>query len=209
MLKNRIAGLVRLVSVSAIIVGLAGCTGGLKKDMTALEGRVEQVDATANRAAADAQEALDLAASGNQQAQEALLQAELAREIALGNVRHDVVRKVVVHFGFDSTRLNDQAMQDLDQVADDVRANPNYLALISGHTDSSGDDQYNVVLAQRRAAAVRQYLGERLGSDFVRLASIGLGELQPAADNGTADGRRQNRRVEILIVIPVPVTVGS
>lgn len=212
MTRNRIKELERLIPVGIIAVGIcAGCAskGYVQKELGSLEGRIDQVDATATQAASDAREARDLAMRGSEQAQQALVQAELAREIALGNVRHEVVRKVTIYFRFDSSALDDDAKRQLDAVAGEVQANPKYLALITGHADATGDDRYNLALSERRAARVRQYLAERLGSDFVRLATVGFGDIEPAGDNATAEGRRQNRRVEIVIVIPVPAQVQS
>lgn len=71
--------------------------------------------------------------------------------------------------------------------------------LVEGHTDSTGDENYNLQLSERRAYSVRNYLvGE--GVDQRRVTTIGYGEAQPIASNNTADGRQQNRRVELRIV---------
>ncbi|MNP79807.1 Outer membrane porin F precursor [compost metagenome] len=70
---------------------------------------------------------------------------------------------------------------------------------VSGHTDSVGSDAYNQRLSQKRAQSVTDYLIESgvPRSNFVSVT--GMGESQPVADNSTADGRAQNRRVEIKI----------
>lgn len=71
--------------------------------------------------------------------------------------------------------------------------------LVEGHTDSVGDANYNMQLSERRALSVRNYLvGE--GVDQRRVTTVGYGETQPIADNGTAGGRQENRRVELRIV---------
>ena len=73
---------------------------------------------------------------------------------------------------------------------------------VAGHTDSSGSDQYNQSLSERRAQSVAGYLGSH-GVKQQRLITIGAGEAHPVASNDTEAGRAQNRRVEITIV---PVT---
>jgi outer membrane protein OmpA-like peptidoglycan-associated protein len=73
---------------------------------------------------------------------------------------------------------------------------------VAGHTDSTGSDSYNISLSERRASTVAEFLKTRKISDQ-RLITLGLGERLPVADNGTASGRQQNRRVEITMV---PVT---
>lgn len=69
---------------------------------------------------------------------------------------------------------------------------------VIGHTDSTGNDQYNMTLSERRANSVASYLENR-GIPGNRLSAIGMGETQPIADNNTASGRAQNRRVELYI----------
>ncbi|MEX0409120.1 OmpA family protein [Aquibium sp. LZ166] len=73
---------------------------------------------------------------------------------------------------------------------------------VYGHTDSSGDDNYNLNLSQRRALSVANYLGAQ-GVDSRRFSILGLGESQPIASNATPEGRAQNRRVEIRLA---PIT---
>jgi outer membrane protein OmpA-like peptidoglycan-associated protein len=70
-------------------------------------------------------------------------------------------------------------------------------ALIEGHTDSIGSEAYNPALSDRRAKSVFDYLTSR-GVDPARLSSIGKGETMPIADNSTAEGRQQNRRVMLI-----------
>ncbi|TWG95474.1 outer membrane protein OmpA-like peptidoglycan-associated protein [Mesorhizobium sp. J18] len=72
------------------------------------------------------------------------------------------------------------------------------LVDVYGHTDSTGSDQYNMDLSQRRASAVASYLTAQ-GVDSRRFAIIGMGETQPIASNDTEAGRAQNRRVEIRL----------
>jgi outer membrane protein OmpA-like peptidoglycan-associated protein len=75
---------------------------------------------------------------------------------------------------------------------------PDSLVDVYGHTDSTGADQYNMDLSQRRADAVSRYLISR-GVSSARLQAKGMGESYPVADNNTAEGRAKNRRVEVKI----------
>lgn len=75
---------------------------------------------------------------------------------------------------------------------------------VAGHTDSTGSDQYNQQLSERRAATVAQYLRSR-GVIDLRLITVGMGEGYPVASNDTPEGRSLNRRVELTLV---PVTQG-
>jgi outer membrane protein OmpA-like peptidoglycan-associated protein len=79
---------------------------------------------------------------------------------------------------------------------------PNRTVMIEGHTDNVGSQDANVALSQRRADSVRSYLvGKGIAS--ARLSASGKGEDVPVADNASAMGRQQNRRVEVIITEPV------
>jgi outer membrane protein OmpA-like peptidoglycan-associated protein len=86
--------------------------------------------------------------------------------------------------------------QVLDEVAESLREWPEINIEIQGHTDASGNTAKNLALSQERAETVRQYLIDK-GISASRLTSIGYGQDKPIADNKTATGRAQNRRVEI------------
>lgn len=100
-----------------------------------------------------------------------------------------------VGFDFDSERLTPAAQAALDVFAEALR-DPRLEAadfLIEGHTDAHGPEPYNMDLSQRRAAAVRDFLGAR-GIDPVRMEAIGFGQSQPRLPNPLDGG---NRRVEL------------
>jgi len=69
---------------------------------------------------------------------------------------------------------------------------------VEGHTDSVGGDEYNMRLSENRAGAVRDFLVAQ-GVPAASVTSQGFGKTMPVADNGTAAGRRQNRRVELVV----------
>lgn len=89
----------------------------------------------------------------------------------------------------------------LDRFAQTLNANPGSTVRIIGHTDSTGSDSINEPLSVNRAASVRQYLADR-GVNPARIAVDGRGSREPIADNATAAGRAQNRRVEIYVGEP-------
>jgi outer membrane protein OmpA-like peptidoglycan-associated protein len=79
-----------------------------------------------------------------------------------------------------------------------LKDHPSITVEIQGHTDSQGDDDFNMKLSQRRAESVRDYLMGR-GITPDRMVPKGYGETVPIADNRTATGRGENRRVEFVI----------
>lgn len=104
---------------------------------------------------------------------------------ALFDVNKDVVRPA--------------GQQQLKAFADRVKSVGDIEHItIAGHTDSTGAESYNQQLSMRRAIAVKNYLLDQ-GIDPSMLETIGYGESRPVADNATADGRAQNRRVEITL----------
>ena len=101
-------------------------------------------------------------------------------------------------FDFDSSTLRTEAEQNLAEFAGSMKEFEETRILIVGHTDSKGSESYNQNLSERRASSAAEYLQEQgLGSS--RLNTVGRGESEPVATNETAEGRQQNRRVEVAI----------
>jgi outer membrane protein OmpA-like peptidoglycan-associated protein len=100
-----------------------------------------------------------------------------------------------LRFDFDSAVLRPESIRLVQDIAQMLRANSDWRILIVGHTDSTGGPEYNIVLSDKRAEAVRLALvGYGVSSE--RLQSEGRGETQSKADNDTLAGRAINRRVE-------------
>jgi len=101
-------------------------------------------------------------------------------------------------FDFDSTQIKPGFYATMDKIANVVvRYGKTHLTIV-GHTDNVGANQYNQTLSERRAKAVNDYLINK-GILLQRLESAGRGETAPRATNATEEGRRLNRRVEIII----------
>ena len=102
-------------------------------------------------------------------------------------------------FDFDKDTIKAEARPQLDAIADRVRGLDSVESVsIVGHTDSVGSDAYNENLSMRRANAVKNYLLDK-GVDAGVMNTAGMGESKPVADNGSREGRAQNRRVEITL----------
>jgi len=101
-------------------------------------------------------------------------------------------------FALNSTSVRSGLRRDLRVVANNLQAYPNSRIKILGHTDNTGSASYNEALSQRRADAVVNILIDN-GVQPVRLQALGRGEDDPIENNLTAEGRAQNRRVEIII----------
>ncbi len=99
-----------------------------------------------------------------------------------------------------SAKLKPTADEKLQQVVDFAMKYPDANLEVTGHTDDRGNDAYNQRLSERRAAAVKAYLVKK-GIAADRIAAKGYGETMPVEDNGTAEGRAANRRVEVRYTI--------
>lgn len=101
-------------------------------------------------------------------------------------------------FDYDSSALRSESRTTLSQLAANFRQYPDNRIIVEGHTDSTGSDAYNQQLSERRAANVADYLIDQ-GVAASSIIVYGFGEAKPKASNTTAEGRQQNRRVEIHI----------
>ena len=103
-----------------------------------------------------------------------------------------------IYFDTGSDRLRPESTPTLEEIAGMLKAHPDLRIRIEGHTDSTGNPQSNMVLSEKRAAAVRDYLVTKHGIDASRLEIQGLGDTKPVGDNNTPEGRQANRRVELV-----------
>jgi OOP family OmpA-OmpF porin len=102
-----------------------------------------------------------------------------------------------VHFDFNKYNIRPGDAAVLDEAAATLKAHPNLNVDVNGYCDAIGGDEYNVKLSQNRAQAVVDYLGQQ-GVSQSRLIPHGYGKTDFVASNDTAEGRAQNRRVELL-----------
>lgn len=112
-----------------------------------------------------------------------------------------VKKKIIlrgVNFDFNKATIRPDARPVLDRAVATLREEGGIAVIAEGHTDSIGSDEYNRELSERRAQAVRDYMVDG-GVAPSRITFEGQGESRPVASNDTADGRAQNRRVELKI----------
>jgi OOP family OmpA-OmpF porin len=103
-----------------------------------------------------------------------------------------------INFDTDKATIKPEFEGVLDAGVEALKENAGVRVQVAGYTDSTGTDEYNQGLSERRANAVLDYLSSH-GIDASRLSAVGNGETNPVGDNATADGRAQNRRVELNI----------
>jgi outer membrane protein OmpA-like peptidoglycan-associated protein len=176
------------------------------------QGEAERARAAAEQnqqaAEADSDRNRAAAASSNQQLQQAVLDREELRARLLQQfnailVTHDTARGLVVNMSdvlFDSGKytLRPLAREKLAKISGIVLAYPSLKLAIEGNTDSVGSEELNQSLSEQRAEGVRSYLTQQ-GVPESSTSARGFGKNQPIASNETADGRQQNRRVELVV----------
>ncbi|HWR35497.1 MAG TPA: OmpA family protein [Clostridia bacterium] len=154
---------------------------------------VDQKATTAGQQAEQAQQLASKAVTGVDQ---------LTQQVAnLDNYRP--VAETSVHFGFDKADLSKKAKEVLDQLASQIPNTKGYIVAVEGGTDSTGDKDYNYQLSQRRADTVIQYMAQNHNIPAHKIYLIGLGEDKPAAKNTSAQGRAENRRVDVRLMTNV------
>jgi outer membrane protein OmpA-like peptidoglycan-associated protein len=159
----------------------------LQQDQQQLGSEQQARTAAEQRAAAAEMRAKDV--------QEQLAKLALVKQDDRGMV---ITLSGSVLFASNQAVLLPEAQTRLDQVAQALLATKEKKLVIAGYTDSRGKDSYNLDLSRRRAEAVRSYIVSR-GYEADLVSAEGMGPANPVADNTSAEGRANNRRVEIVV----------
>ncbi len=161
---------------------------------------ISKAQSSADAASQNAQNANQAANSANASANDVAHRADSLDSVVKGLDNYKQVANVSVTFGFDKAVLTADDKAQLDSFAGQLGSAKSYILEVTGGTDSVGPAQYNYDLSQRRADAVVQYLASKYNVAPHRFYLIGIGKDQYVADNKTADGRKQNRRVQVQLL---------
>jgi len=170
---------------------------------------IKQAQGAADAAGHNAADAAKAAADADQAANNAVHRADSLESVVKGLDSYKAVGTVSVTFGFDKTVLTKEDRAQLDAFAAQLAAAKGYILEVTGGTDSTGSAAYNYDLSQRRADAVVQYLASKYAVPARRFYLIGIGKDKEVAPNTTAEGRKQNRRVEVQLLTNVATTQAS
>jgi outer membrane protein OmpA-like peptidoglycan-associated protein len=159
--------------------------------------------ATADQHAGDAMNKANAAdqhaAQADQKADQAAQGLNQLRGVVANIDDYKLQTSATVAFNFDKSALSDDAKQDLDKLAQGVKADKRYFIAVEGYTDSVGSKQYNFELSKRRADAVVNYLVASQDIPIYRIHTIGLGEEKPVDEGRNRAARAKNRRVEVKV----------
>lgn len=172
------------------------------KEIKAVDARIDQaivdLDRTTDESIAKANDADQQSAAAQRRSDEALQRTNsiVTQVASLDNYK--LVTQVSVSFALNASRLDDAAVKALDNFGADAANRKNYVITVEGATDSTGAQDSNYDLSDRRADAVRVYLATRYVPGF-RIHVVGLGSDKPSATNKDAAGRAQNRRADVQL----------
>ena len=110
-----------------------------------------------------------------------------------------ILRLIGLNFASGKSEVSSRNYTLLTKVQNAIRVVPNAKLVIEGHTDSFGDHKSNLVLSQRRAESVTRYLIANMKLSANKISAVGYGETMPVANNETPQGRRKNRRIDIVL----------
>ncbi len=172
-------------------------------DKARQEALAQQQAALEQKKAAEAEAEKARQAAAQAEAEKADLRAQLLGQLNSILQTRDSARGLIVNmsdvlFDTGSSTLKSGAREKLAKISGILLAHPGLTLQIEGHTDIVGSDDLNQQLSERRAESVRQFLGEQ-GVPISSMTARGFGKTQPVATNDTAEGRQQNRRVELVV----------
>jgi outer membrane protein OmpA-like peptidoglycan-associated protein len=166
-----------------------------------MDGRISEVDQTAQTATAAAKKAQVSANDASVKADAATKKAEAVEQASRRLMYTVVLTDAEGNFAFNKVELPDAAKAKLDELIAKVKADPQGAFFeIEGHTDATGDKVYNQQLGLQRAEVVKRYLYEQHQIPLHRMNVISYGADKPVAPNTNKDGRAQNRRVVIRVL---------
>jgi outer membrane protein OmpA-like peptidoglycan-associated protein len=186
----------------------------LEERASATEGRLTEVEQNAQKLSGQLEElaAVSNAARGGAKAAQETADAAVAGVNATNeriSALDDYVPQdsIAVNFRTGSAILQPDAKTKLDEIATKAMNAKGYVLEVTGHADSTGNANFNRTLSERRADAVIRYLVEQHKIPLRRIVTpYGYGAAEPVADNTTRDGRAQNRRVEVKVLVSKGIT---
>jgi len=167
-----------------------------------LSGQLEELAAVANTARGGAKAAQETADNALAAAKAASADVQATNDRISQIDNYEAKQNITVNFKVNSAILSDDAKAALDEIAQQAKTEKGYLIQVTGYASADGPEAKNRALSERRAEAVRRYLAENHDIPLHRMINpFGYGELKPVAENDTRDGRKQNRRVEVAILV--------
>lgn len=201
----------RSIASGALLLGISAFTGcatkryvseEVSKSGAASEKRISEVQSQVEATQTRVKENDAKLAALDTTTREALERAQAAGKLAEGKFVYSLVLsdEDAVKFKLGSAELSEDGKQKLNEFAEKLKGeNKGVYLEIQGHTDSTGGEELNYRLGDRRAEAVRRYLSKQ-GIALNRMSTISYGEAEPVVENNNRKGRAQNRRVVVVVM---------
>jgi peptidoglycan-associated lipoprotein len=200
---NRIARVFAPVALALLVAG-TGCATKkyVGRQVDQVDERVSGVETQVEDAQTRLNDHEGRITTTSKTAQDALDRAVAAGKLAEGKLLYEkVLSDDQVKFGFNKKELSPEAQAALSDFASQLKAdNKNVYIEIQGHTDGVGGDKYNEELGMARADAARYFLAKQ-GIPLHRMNAISYGKTEQVADNSSREGRAQNRRVVLVVLM--------
>ena len=167
-----------------------------RKDIQGLDGKVVQVGALAADAKKQAESASEAVRDTDSRLQALNTRMTNRNKFAM-------VETKSVYFDFDKAALRDEGVNDIEEVAKALKADPNAVVELQGFADARGAERYNYQLTRERVDAVARYLVQRHGIELRRIHTVGMGKVVLAAgERGGNEAYAKARRVDIKLLSP-------
>jgi outer membrane protein OmpA-like peptidoglycan-associated protein len=173
--------------------------GANTQALDAATQRLQGVDTRVGEVSAVATDAKKEAGSVGQALQET--DTRLTQRFASRN-KYSPLETKSVYFDFNKANLRDEGMNDLEDVAKALKADPNAVVELQGYADSRGSDDYNYRLTRDRVDAVARYLVQRHGIELRRVSAVGMGKVPQSNGKVDRDALAKSRRVDIVLLAP-------
>jgi outer membrane protein OmpA-like peptidoglycan-associated protein len=205
-IKMRDYELVAAQTTNALVVPVEGRVGEAENRLSQAEANAQRLSGQLEELAAVANTARGGAKAAQETADQAVAAVEATNKridgILTGLDEYEAKRSLTVNFNAGSFKLSPESMASLDEIAIQAKNEKAYVIEITGFASAEGDVQYNKRLSRQRADAVVGYLVDNHNVPLRRIVTPhGFGELNPVADNTTREGRKENRRVEVKILV--------
>jgi outer membrane protein OmpA-like peptidoglycan-associated protein len=183
--------------------------GETEQNAQRMSGQIQELSAVSNAARGGAKAAQETADGAMTAANDARSRADNAKAgVQAANERitslddFSIKHTATVHFKVGSAALSEESKSELEQLAAQAQIEKGYVIEVAGFASADGNDVYNRRLSQKRADAVIQYMAENYSIPLRRfITPMGYGKSQPVSDNKTLAGRKENRRVEVRILV--------
>jgi len=189
----------KVSGVDQRVSGVDQRVSGVDQKVTTVDGKVVALDTKTTQGMNSLKS--DVNTVGGKADEASRHVASLDREFQNRN-NFAVSMQKAIPFKFDSAQLATDGKSAMDEIVSALGQNPDAFIVLEGHTDSTGDKEYNMRLGERRVDAVRRYLAIDKSIPVYKIEDISFGAERPLAPNDSRENREKNRSVNIMVLIP-------